>query len=189
MRRWSRKTLRWYRFQFQRLPVLSPGLGASSVQDLNSLCASTFPRTGLTSAYPRRYSGPLLLEPSSSLGASGWLPAPSWGEPQGVSPFRMSIFRGLRAVLYAVSLASGRRPGCAKPGPNGDNSRLGLPRGIGTIPRGLPVSRFGRFQLTTLPAYLRLLPIATCWGRHRLRLAVYPLLTLALRRVFTRHTT
>jgi hypothetical protein len=36
---------------------------------------------------------------------------------------------------------------------------------------------------------LVLLPIATCWGRHRLRLAVYPLLTLALRRVFTRHTT
>jgi hypothetical protein len=63
----------------QRLPVLSPGLGASSVQDLNSLCASTFPRTGLTSAYPRRYSGPLLLEPSSSLGASGWLPAPLLG--------------------------------------------------------------------------------------------------------------
>jgi len=61
---------------------------------------------------------------------------------------------------------------------------------MGTIPvLGLPVSRFGRFQLTTLPMYLRLLPIATCWGRHRLRLAVYPLLTLALRRVFTRHTT
>jgi hypothetical protein len=36
---------------------------------------------------------------------------------------------------------------------------------------------------------LVLLPIATCWGRHRLRLAVDPFLTLALRRVFTRHTT
>ena len=38
-------------------------------------------------------------------------------------------------------------------------------------------------------AHLRPLPIATCWGRCRLRLMVYPLLTLALRRVFTTHTT
>jgi hypothetical protein len=66
----------------QRFPVLSP-LSADgtlirltpSAQDLNSSSTSTFPRAGLTSAYPRRYPGPSLLEPSYSLAASGRLPA------------------------------------------------------------------------------------------------------------------
>ncbi len=76
-------------------------------------------------------------------------------------------------------------PGRAKPGPNGDNSHLGL-----------PVSRFGRFCTgirpnapTTLQKYLCRLPIATCWGCRRLRLAANPLFAPALRRAVTGRTT
>ena len=41
-----------------------------------------------------------------------------------------------------------------------------------------------RFRHTFVPY-----PYSLAWGGRRPRLAAYPLLTLALRRVFTRHTT
>jgi len=62
---------------------------------------------------------------------------------------------------------------------------------------GLPVSRFGRFCTGAAPLHpygasstpSLPLSIVACSGCRRLRLAAYPLFTLALRRVFTTHTT
>ena len=63
----SPRSLAHARSRLDLRPVLSPSCvsyHAPSAPDLNSSSTSTFPRTGLTSAYPRRYPGPLLLEPS-----------------------------------------------------------------------------------------------------------------------------
>jgi len=130
---------------------------------------------------------------SSSVRASGLIACSRiWESTRRVSPFRMSILRDLRTVLYAVSLVSGRyqvaleyvakwehfpfEPACQ----GRSAERPYLAGSVGAQRRCAP---------TTLQAYLRPLPIATCWGHHRLRLAAYPLFTLALRRVFTTHTT
>jgi len=86
----------------------------------------------------------------------------------------MSIFRGRRSALYAASLVSSdyHVPRYTT-WPNGDVSLLGL--------RVTAVS-----QVLTHDAYVpssKILTIATCSRRHRLRLAVYPLSALALPRL------
>jgi hypothetical protein len=83
-------------------------------------------------------------------------------EPWRVSPFHVSIFRGLRTVLYAGSL--------------------------GWIPRRVYTWHLDQFpfwaylsavwQVSSHDAYVpssRILSITTCLGRHHFRLVVYPL--------------
>ena len=89
---------------------------------MNSGYTFTVLSTGHTSAYPCHYARRLLLVPSRPLKACGWLPArrlTSGESRQRVTPFRVSIFRDRRVVLYAGSRSSeyhvsawqhGRRP-------------------------------------------------------------------------------
>lgn len=124
--------MRWYVFQCgvrqSSVRCFSPRLPKT----LTSASTSTFPCTGLTSAYPRRYAAyayrPLLLELSSALVASDWLPAHL---PQ------VRATRGFPVPCVHFSATLGR---CYTPcpadraettyriitWPNGDSSRLGL---------------------------------------------------------------
>ena len=105
MRCWSRRTLRWISFHrsvrqssVRRLLSLLLALLATPAQDLNSSSTSIFPHTGLTSAYPRHYPGPLLLEPSLPPGHTAWPPAPIAERAVGgllrpVCPFSVAVGR------------------------------------------------------------------------------------------------
>jgi hypothetical protein len=99
---------------------------------------------------------PLLLGVSSSVKASGLVafscPAPrrdlsplvrSAREPRRVTPSRVSIWRDVRMILYAVSRTSSDYP-------------VSLQHRVewGQIPFGPAIQPLGRLQLTTLP-YLR----------------------------------
>ena len=105
MRCWSRRTLRWMLFHrsarqssVRCLLSLLLTLLATPAQDLNSAGPSIFPRTGLTSAYPRHYPGHLLLEPSFPSGHPAWPPAPVAGRAvdgllRSVRPFSVTLGR------------------------------------------------------------------------------------------------
>jgi hypothetical protein len=96
-----------------------------------------------------------------------------------VTPFRVSILRGCRAVLYAGSSAEWI-------------PYTNVLYGLKTFPvLGPAVCLEGQIAVrqvlhddASTTASLSL-SIATCLGRHRFRLAVYPLPTLALRRLMT----
>jgi hypothetical protein len=182
--------LRWNFFQgslrqssVRCLLSLPLALLATPAQDPNSSSTSTFPRTGLTSAYPRHCSGPLLLEPSLPSMACGWLPAQvaldkfraSPESHRRVTPFRVSIFRDHRTVLYAVSHTSSEYHVC---------------RYYVAEWRQVPfwACLSAVWQVLTHDASdtpLLALSIVTCSQRRHFRLVAYPLSTLALRRLRT----
>jgi len=163
----------------RRLLSLLLALLATPAQDLNSAGPSIFPHTGLTSAYPGHYAayayGPLLLEPSLPPGHTAWPPAPIAERAVGglLRPV-YPILRDRRPALYAAPLVSSEYHVLRyTTWPNGDVSLLGL--------RVTAVS-----QVLTHDAYVpssKILTLATFSRRHRLRLAVYPLSALALRRL------
>ena len=85
-----------------------------------------------------------------------------------VTPFRISIWRDVRAMLYAGFLTSGYQTlgnclAISKP--------LPFWAGLSAV-WPVPVN-------DALSTHSLALPIATCWGRRCLRLAAYPLLVLA----------
>jgi hypothetical protein len=188
MRCWSRRTLRWMLFHrsarqssVRRLLSLLLALLATPAQDLNSAGPSIFPHTGLTSAYPRHYSGHLLLEPSLPSGYPAWSPAPIAGRTvdgllRSVCPFSVAVGRHCTPRLsYRVGTT------CSA-----------VSRGrMETFPIWACVlfvhrQRAAISQILTHDACVpssKILTIATCSRRHRSRLAVYPLSPLALRRL------
>ncbi len=91
----------------------------------------------------------------------------------------MSIFRDFRTMLYAVSLVSSEyHVPRYTTWPNGDVSLLGLPLSV--------LQTSAVWQVLTHDAYVplsKILTLATCSRRRRFRLAVYPLSTLARRRL------
>ena len=93
--------------------------------------------------------------------------------PWWVTPFRMSIWRGGRPVLYAGPHRSDGHPasayGGAKWGP--------IPFG----PACQPFRQVPTDDASTVP--LLALAVATRWGPRDLRLVAYPLFALALRRL------
>ena len=133
---------------------------------MNSGCTFTILSTGHTSAYPCRYARPWLLVPSCPLRACGWLPArvlTTHESHQRVIPFRVSILRDRRVVLYAGSRSGeyhvsewqhGRRP----------------------VPFGPAVQPLGRVCMTTPQPHLHSsLPIVTCSTGRLIRLEAYRL--------------
>ncbi len=122
--------------------------------------------TGHTSAYLKHYLEHWLLVPSRPLRACGWWPAralTSHESRQRVIPFRVSIWRDRRVVLYAGSRLSeyhvsawqhGRRP----------------------VPFGPALQPLGRVCMTTPPPHLySSLPIVTCSTGRLFRLEAYRL--------------
>jgi len=110
-------------------------LPASSARDPDSADTATRPRTGLTSAYPWRCPGHLLLEPSSSVAhPAGCLLRLPEAPPLGYSVPGVHFAQLQDGALRRVPRI-GRKP------------RIGSVRGrVGTSSLlGLPDSRFGRF--------------------------------------------
>ena len=111
-------------------------------QDLNSFSTSAFPHTGLTSAYPWHYPGPLLLEPSLPPMACGWLPAQViprtlGGLLRSVCPFFVTLGRYCTPCLtYRVDTTY-----LATTWPNGDNFPFG-PASCPSADRHQPFRRF-----------------------------------------------
>jgi hypothetical protein len=187
MRCWSRRTLRWMLFHriarqssVRRLLSLLLALLATPAQDPNSSSTSTFPHTGLTSAYPRHYPGHLLLEPSFPSGHPAWPPA----------PIAERAVDGLLRSVCSFSVALGRH--CTpRPSYRVNTTYPAILRGrMETVPYlGLrPVCRQASAvsQVLTHDACMpssRILTIATCSRCRRTRLAAYPLSVLALRRL------
>jgi hypothetical protein len=153
MRCWSRRTLRWVLFHrsvrqssVRRLLSLLLALLATPAQDLNSAGPSIFPHTGLTSAYPRHYPGPLLLEPSLPSGHPAWPPAPIVGR----------AVDGLLRPVCPFSVTLGRH--CTPyPSYRVEYPRITLVRGrMGMFPFWACVLQpFRRFQLTMFTCLCR----------------------------------
>ena len=136
----------------------------------------TVPSTGRTSAYPWYCPGHWLLAPSCPLVTCGWLPARCLTiseNRQRVIPFRVSIFRGFRSVLYAASLDSS---GYLVPLDNvaeGDDSHFG--------PACQPIWQGLHDDASNVPSLA--LTMTTCSAHRRVRLAAYRLSLHALRRL------
>ena len=128
--------------------------------------AFTVLSTGHTSAYPCRYARRLLLVPSCPLRACGWLPArrlTSGESRQRVTPFRVSILRDRRAVLYAGSRL-------------GECHVSAWQHGLRPIPFGPAIQPLGRVCMTTPQPHLySSLPIVTCSTGRFVRLDAYRL--------------
>jgi len=187
MRCWSRRTLRWMSFHrsvrqssVRRLLILLLALLATPAQDPNSSSTSAFPYTGLTSAYPRRYSGHLLLEPSLPSGHTAWPPA----------PITERAIDGLLRSVYPFSVTVGRH--CTpRPSYRVNTTHPAILRGrMETFPFWACVLSVRRqasavSQVLTHDACVpssKILTVATRSRRRRFRLAVYPLSPLARRR-------
>ena len=128
--------------------------------------AFTVLSTGHTSAYPCRYARRLLLVPSCPLRACGWLPArrlTSGESRQRVTPFRVSILRDRRVVLYAGSRSS-------------ECHVSAWQHGLRPIPFGPAIQPLGRVCMTTPQPHLySSLAIVTCSTGRCVRLAAYRL--------------
>ena len=152
MRCWSRRTLRWMSFHrsvrqssVRRLLILLLALLATPAQDLNSAGPSTFPHTGLTSAYPRHYSGHLLLEPSLPSGHPARPPA----------PIAERAVDGLLRSVCPFSVTLGRH--CTpRPSYRVDTTHPAILRGrVETFPcLGLPISRLAGSNSRRLRAFV-----------------------------------
>jgi hypothetical protein len=129
----------------RRLLSLLLTLLATPAQDLNSAGPSIFPRTGLTSAYPRHYPGHLLLEPSFPSGHPAWPPAPIAGR----------AVDGLLRSVHPFSVALGRH--CApRPSYRVNTTYPAILRGrMETFPHlGLPVSHLAGSNSRRLHAFV-----------------------------------
>ena len=133
----------------------------------------TVPSAGRTSAYPSRYRGHWLLAPRFAypLATCGWLPAhalTSHESRQQVIPFRVSIFRDRRVVLYAgFRLGECHAPMCRM---TWNQSHFG--------PATQPL---GRVSVTTPHPHLySSLPVVTCSTGRFVRLDAYRLSALLL---------
>ena len=128
--------------------------------------AFTVLSTGHTSAYLKHYLEHWLLVPSCPLKACGWLPArcltPSESH-QRVIPFRVSILRDRRVVLYAGSRS-------------GEYHVSAWQHGLRPVPFGPAIQPLGRVCMTTPHPHLySSLPIVTCSTGRLVRLEAYRL--------------
>ena len=128
--------------------------------------AFTVPSSGRMSAYPCHYARRWLFAPSRPLVTCGWLPArclTTSESRQRVIPFRVSILRDRRVVLYAGSRSSE----CHVSAGQHDQR---------PIPFGPAIQPLGRVCMTTPHPHLySSLPIVTCSTGRCVRLAAYRL--------------
>ena len=128
--------------------------------------AFNVPSSGRMSAYPCHYARHLLLAPSRPLATYGWLPTRCLTiseSRQRVIPFRVSILRDRRVVLYAgFRLGECHTPLCRM---TWNHSRFGP-----------AIQPLGRVCMTTPHPYLySSLPIVTCSTGRIVRLDAYRL--------------